>query len=243
MIFVAMLQDAAETLIQLPGYEVDMTFKGVASEMNEFELVYYHPAYSMTLTFARVFTNVKDADGYEIIFDTIEEVIKQLTGNLPTWHHIHNAGGWAYVVADFDPAQAIGLGQHLHKLDKTCTPVKHLQQVLITCITHFKRNIVARKFPEEIRNLFWLILTLRNKIAVNETITRLKNFHLKTIDDLLHFYKQPWVLSSLSPAYTQVPQEVFNQINRMTNAGESAHANANRMGKGNSLLGAIYKYV
>jgi len=78
-IFVAMLQDGAETIAQVPGFEIDMTL-------------------------SRVFTNVKSADGYEMIFDTVAELIKQFTGRVPTWRHIDVEGGWAYVLADFDTA-------------------------------------------------------------------------------------------------------------------------------------------
>jgi len=219
-----------------------MTFKGIAGDMNELEFVYFHPAYHMTLTFVRVFTNVKDANGYEAIFDAVFDDAKRLTGRRSMWRHIDESG-WSYILADFDSAQAMGLGQYLHKLDKTRSPTQHLQHVLVTCITHFKRNIAARKFPSEIRDLFWSIPTLRSQNAVEKIFLKLRDLGQKSVDDLVQFYEKPWVLSSLSPAYTKVPLEIFNTLTRSTNAGESAHANANRMGKRNSLLAAIFKYV
>jgi len=221
-----MLQEAAEIMVQIPGFEIDMTFKGIAGDVNELELVYFHPAYEMTLTLARIFTNVRDADGYEMVFDTIAETVKQLTHRFPAWQHIDGGSGWAYVLADFDPAQAMGLGRHLYKLDKARTPIQHLQHILVTCTTHYKRNIAARKFSPEITNLFWKLIKLRDKVAVDDTFAELRRFQIKAVDDLVDFYETPWVISSLSPAYTLVPEEVFNSISRTTNAGESAHANA-----------------
>jgi hypothetical protein len=170
----------------------------------------------------------------------MSEATKSITGQYPTWRHIHNQG-WTYVLADFDVAQAIGLGQHLHKLDKSMSPQEHIQHILVTCITHFKRNIASRKFPQAIRDLFWELTVLRDKKAVEDVFAELKRYHIKAVDDLVDFYQKPWVLSSLSPAYTRVPSDIFNKINRTTNAGESAHANSNRMGKKNSLLAAIHK--
>jgi len=237
--FVAMSRQQAEDITNLPGFEVDMSFKGTAGDVNEWEIAYFHPTMRLTLTFARIFTNSSTADAYCQIFDAVADTIKEHTGKYPNWRHIHGEG-WAYVQADLDVAQAKGLGMHLEKIDSTKNAEEHLQHVLIACITHYGRKLDEKHFPQEVKRLMASIPYLEDSVAIDHAIADLMGRQEKEIHDWLDFYLRPWVLSSLSPVYTKVPHDIFSSLSRTTNASESNHANANRDGKKMNLLETIY---
>ncbi|CAG8854679.1 45514_t:CDS:2, partial [Gigaspora margarita] len=80
-----------------------------------------------------------------------------------------------------------------------------------------------------------------NKTAyeVMSTLEFLQNCEEPGVADWVQDKRQPWVLASLSPAFTKMLPAIWAKTPFTTNAGESAHANINRNGYGLSLLAAI----
>jgi hypothetical protein len=59
--------------------------------------------------------------------------------------------------------------------------------------------------------------------------------------DWISFYKTPWILASLTEAYTKMPIDLWNSTPFDTNIAESAHASVNREGTKLKLRTAIIK--
>lgn len=235
-----MNKNQAEALVGLSGFEIDMSFKGTVGEVNEWEIASYDRKAQMTLTYARVFTNSKTAEAYMRIFDNIAEVIREHTNSYPRWRHIHNEG-WAYVLADMDPAQAKGLGMHLSKIDPTRNADEHLQHILVSCLVHFHRALHSKRFSDEVKDIMKKIPFIVDKETLNLTLDRLRMYPEKEIHNWLEFYTQLWLLSSLSPAKTKMPLDIFCRLSRTTNAIESNHANANWSGKQMTLHATVFR--
>jgi len=145
-------------------FEIDLSFKRVAEEINEFEINYFNLNhnlskfyiiffffkiifncnyililyYFLVITFARVFTNCATSVAYYRIFHSLFDLILQLTGSSPQFKHIHG-NGWGCIIADLDYAQAKGLGMILNEIDKTKDWEEHLVHILKSCQVHYKR--------------------------------------------------------------------------------------------------------
>ncbi|CAG8843295.1 32125_t:CDS:1, partial [Racocetra persica] len=70
------------------------------------------------MSYCYIFTNVFTAEGYKRLFQTLFQVIKEITGEFVKFYHIHNEG-WACILAVLDLAQAKGLGLAIEKLDNS----------------------------------------------------------------------------------------------------------------------------
>ncbi|CAG8568708.1 21797_t:CDS:2, partial [Racocetra persica] len=79
---------------------------------------------------------------------------------------------------------------------------------------------------------------LKTQEQVLQTLTKIKESgELGTADK-----SKPWVLAGLSPAFTKIDINIWNQTPTNTNANESAHANINQDGCSLSHLAAIYQF-
>jgi hypothetical protein len=156
-----MSEAMAHAWIKLEYFEIDLSFKRVQGEINEFEVNCYDSQHNMSkhllyflfkifykfliinpffkgLTYARVFTNISNAISYERMFSTLFDWIYQLTGNKPQIFHIHQEG-WKCILGDLDQAQAKELGMALHKIQNTLTWEEHLFYIFKSCRIHYNR--------------------------------------------------------------------------------------------------------
>ncbi|CAG8743333.1 23182_t:CDS:10, partial [Gigaspora rosea] len=82
-------------------FQIDMVFKRVHGEINEFEVNSYCENYNQSITYARVYTNGLSAEIYYRIFTSLWNYIKILTNESPTFYYIHNKG-WKCILGDLD---------------------------------------------------------------------------------------------------------------------------------------------
>ncbi|PKC12290.1 hypothetical protein RhiirA5_412033 [Rhizophagus irregularis] len=106
-----MLPEQAKKLITLEWFQIDVSFKWVKGEINEFEI---NSNYHLILSFCRVFTNVFTAEGYHRLF--LSYFNCEISGQCIKFKHIHKEG-IGCILADLDAAQAKGLGLALYDLD------------------------------------------------------------------------------------------------------------------------------
>ncbi|CAG8516839.1 13496_t:CDS:10 [Cetraspora pellucida] len=97
-------------------------------DINEFEINCYDKNYKITLTYARVFTNIMNTNAYEQMFQAFFNWIYNLTNENPKFYHIHKEG-WKCIIGDLDQAQAKGLGIALNKLEKSLNWEEHLLHI------------------------------------------------------------------------------------------------------------------
>ncbi|UZO11199.1 uncharacterized protein OCT59_002771 [Rhizophagus irregularis] len=116
IIVICMSEKQAKAWVSLDYFEIDLTFKRVQGDINEFEVNCYNECYKIALTYARVFTNITNSTSYERMFSLLFNWIYQLTGSNPKIFHIDNTG-WKCILGDLDRAQAKGLGLALNRLN------------------------------------------------------------------------------------------------------------------------------
>ncbi len=95
---------------------------------------------NLALTYARVFTNIMNANAYEQMFQALFNWIHNLTNEYPKIYHIHNEG-WKCILGDLDQAQAKGLGIALNKLENSLSWEEHLCHIFKSCRIHYNRYV------------------------------------------------------------------------------------------------------
>ncbi|CAG8499933.1 12595_t:CDS:2 [Dentiscutata heterogama] len=87
-----------------------------------------------------------------------------------------------------------------------------------------------------------LHIQLTLKKLIEQEIERSTDISIKNIcSDWISFYKTPWILASLTEAYTKMPINLWNSTLFDTNIAESVHASVNREGTKLKLRTAIIK--
>ncbi|GET56410.1 hypothetical protein RIR_jg37101.t1 [Rhizophagus irregularis DAOM 181602=DAOM 197198] len=91
VIIICMLAEQAKKLIALEWFQIDVSFKRVKEEINEFEINTYDSNHHLILSFCRIFTNVFTAEGYHRLFLSLFQVIYEVSGQ-----HIKNLHNRAF---------------------------------------------------------------------------------------------------------------------------------------------------
>ncbi|UZO14123.1 uncharacterized protein OCT59_005591 [Rhizophagus irregularis] len=241
VIITCMLDNQAKKLITLDYFQIDVSFKRVKGEINEFEINTYdskhHPE---ILSFCRIFTNVFTAEGYHRLFSSLFQIIREVSGQSIQFRHIHGSG-IGCILADLDAAQAKGLGLALHDLDHEKSWETHLTFILKTCLVHFERNLFHKTFTISTKNLIRQIPNATSKEQVHDLLQQIEDTNDEGIKEWLNYYRQSYVLSSLNKYVSNVDHEIWNKSGSDTNNAEAAHSMANREGKQLKLLSAILK--
>ena len=92
----------------------------------------------IVLSYARVYTNVTTAEGYQQLFADLFNIVKNLTGQTVKFKHLDGVG-IGCIIGDLDAAQAKGLGLFLHSKSSDMDWETHLTHIFKSCIVHFKR--------------------------------------------------------------------------------------------------------
>ncbi|GET50862.1 hypothetical protein GLOIN_2v1773466 [Rhizophagus irregularis DAOM 181602=DAOM 197198] len=240
VIFVCMLKDQAKLIHQLGSIQIDLTFKRVKGNINEFEINSYNTEHKLILSYARVYTNVTTAEGYQQLFTDLFNVIKDLTGQAVKFRHI-DGNGIGCIIGDLDPAQAKGLGLFLQSKDTHKDWETHLQYIFKSCVVHFERNARAKKFSSETLNLILNIPTAPSIGELEKIFYTLEQLEESKIKEWIRYYRQPYVLASLNLNASKIDPEIWASSANNTNVAEAAHALANREGKHLKLLTAIIR--
>ncbi|GET63974.1 hypothetical protein GLOIN_2v1545568 [Rhizophagus irregularis DAOM 181602=DAOM 197198] len=240
VIITCMLDNQAKKLITLDYFQIDVSFKRVKGEINEFEINTYDSKHHLILSFCRIFTNVFTAEGYHRLFSSLFQIIREVSGQSIQFRHIHGSG-IGCILADLDAAQAKGLGLALHDLDHEKSWETHLTFILKTCLVHFERNLFHKTFTISTKNLIRQIPNATSKEQVHDLLQQIEDTNDEGIKEWLNYYRQSYVLSSLNKYVSNVDHEIWNKSGSDTNNAEAAHSMANREGKQLKLLSAILK--
>ncbi|CAG8559090.1 10819_t:CDS:10 [Cetraspora pellucida] len=135
-----MTKEQAIKLYETKYFQMDLTYKPVQGDINVFKLNKYDKNHQIILTFARIFTNISNADAYRRMFLMIIEAIKNLTNKSVKIQHIHD-DGWCCILGDLDIAQAKGLGLALSTIDSTT----QLMQNILTAESFEKIQLILNE--------------------------------------------------------------------------------------------------
>ncbi|CAB4385510.1 unnamed protein product [Rhizophagus irregularis] len=138
IMILCMTNEQAAKCIEFKYFEVDLSFKCVYGDINEFEFNAYEEKSKTILTFYIIFTNIATKEEYQRMFEAFFEIVEKLSNKPAYFRHIHG-DGWVCVLADLDQAQALGLGKTMKKMDPTRKAKEHLQYVFKSCYIYYKR--------------------------------------------------------------------------------------------------------
>ncbi|GBC22818.2 hypothetical protein GLOIN_2v1773466 [Rhizophagus irregularis DAOM 181602=DAOM 197198] len=240
VIIICMLPEQAKKLITLEWFQIDVSFKRVKGEINEFEINTYDSNYHLILSFCRVFTNVFTAEGYHRLFSSLFQTICEISGQCIKFKHIHKEGVGC-ILADLDAAQAKGLGLALYDLDCKRNWETHLTFIFKSCIIHFQRNLHNKAFNVNTKNLIKQIPSAPSKEAVYDLLQQIRDTNDNGIKEWVDYYQQSYVLASLNQFISNIDPEIWLKSGSNTNYAEAAHSMVNREGKQLSLLSAILR--
>ncbi|CAG8475742.1 7204_t:CDS:10 [Scutellospora calospora] len=108
ILIICILKEQAELLLNLKCFQINLSFKRIKGDLNEFEINTYNNENKLILSYCRIYTNVSSATDYKKLFSILFEVIEELTNNSINIYHIYNKG-WECILGDLDAAQAKGL--------------------------------------------------------------------------------------------------------------------------------------
>ncbi|POG59122.1 hypothetical protein GLOIN_2v1789505 [Rhizophagus irregularis DAOM 181602=DAOM 197198] len=237
VIIVCTTSEQLNEWIKCKHFQIDLSFKRVMGEINEFEINYYSNEHNLILTFARVFTNRATTIAYQRIFRVLFDLVLQLTGSPPQFKHIHGSG-WNCIIADLDYAQAKGLGLALNEIDNTKDWEEHLVHIFRSCLVHYKRKIREKGYNDIVKNKMIALLTAESESAINQVFDDIQAIE-ENAADWITFYRQKWVIASLNKSMSKIANDVWITSPDNTNVAESAHALSNRRGRDLKLLTAI----
>ncbi|RGB34888.1 hypothetical protein C1646_759990 [Rhizophagus diaphanus] len=129
-------------------FEIYLYFKRVAGEIKEFEIIYYNNEHNLSNPYlCSYFTNSATTIAYQRIFQSIFDLVLELTGSPIQFKHIDGTG-WGCIIVDLDFAQAKGLGLALSKIYLTKDWEEHFTHILKSCQMHYKRKIQEKRYGE-----------------------------------------------------------------------------------------------
>ncbi|PKC64114.1 hypothetical protein RhiirA1_462886, partial [Rhizophagus irregularis] len=139
----------------------------VQGDINEFEVNSYDEMHKLISSYCRIYTNIFTANAYQRLFTQLFEVIENLSEKPVKFYHIDGTG-WKCILGDLDPGQAKGLGLALEKRDPSRNWEEHLTYIFKSCLVHFNRNLIAKKFDNEVHLLAKSIPTRSSVEEVHE---------------------------------------------------------------------------
>ncbi|UZO26252.1 uncharacterized protein OCT59_018490 [Rhizophagus irregularis] len=188
-----MTNEQVAKCIEFKYFEVDLSFKCVYGDINEFEFNAYEEKSRIILAFYIIFTNIATKEEYQRMFEAFFEMVEKLSNKPAYFWHIHG-DGWVCVLADLDQAQALGLGKTMKKMDPTRKAKEHLQYVFKSCCIYYKRNVDHYPYCADTKHDMLEILKANSSEEINQIFGQIKMRNENDIQNWLEYYQKPWVL-------------------------------------------------
>ncbi|KAK7015645.1 hypothetical protein R3P38DRAFT_3321572 [Favolaschia claudopus] len=203
-----------------------------------------------SLIFCRVYINRQSAAAHQRVFEEIESIVKEDTGESLKWRHLHASSaegpdGYGNFIlswtADQHRGQAKGLGLHLQKLASNMAtkvdlhephrtiqdldPYDHLRRLFRICTVHNSRNI--------------------NKCSHEDwegTLLKIRQNGGKAGNDWVNDKESSkFFFPGICWERSLIPLDVWNAGDANSNLIESVHRDVNREGVHCTLLGGLKK--
>ncbi|KAJ7878223.1 hypothetical protein B0H13DRAFT_1892847 [Mycena leptocephala] len=131
------------------SFETDTTFKRVAGDINEWEVVIFLKALQR-VTIARAYVNGASADFFERLYDAFQAVKLQVTGKPLAFKRFVKGGNIIAMNSDMEAAQVLGAARSVFKSNdpeysgiSVDTPGEEVAPEFIKlCTTHAKRGVL-----------------------------------------------------------------------------------------------------
>lgn len=260
-IAVCMSKSSSVRLLHAHYLQSDIGFKRIVG-FKEFELGGLDEDSSTSIVYCRIYVNRQTALAHQLIFQKIDDIVKEDTGENLRWRHLHSTNltdpiGIFQFTVDQHGGQAKGLGLYLvtiaqkmvekfdlhehHRRVQELDPYEHLQRLLRLCTSHAHRNIQKCSVSEIVRN------KMRSLICVehpnwDQTIAEIQKEGGKAGQDwLLDKLRSKFAFPGLCWQKSFIPKLIWQVGDSTSNIIESVHADVNREGVGCTLVGGVKK--
>jgi len=256
-----MTRESSQRLVHAQYLQSDIAFKRVAGFL-EFETGGLDQNAQIALTYCRVYVNRQSAAAHHIIFQRLEQIVEQDTGESLKWRHLHSRSlndpsGVLQWTGDQHGGQAKGLGLHLkslaaklplrndlhepHRTLASLDEYDHLRRIFRLCHVHVARNIRDAAVPESVKN------KMRSLICMEHNDLR------GCLQDIAHEGGKvgaDWVQDKIRSKFALpgicwqesfIPKLVWQVGESSSNIIESLHADANTEGTSCTLVGGVKK--
>ncbi|KAK7015447.1 hypothetical protein R3P38DRAFT_3321667 [Favolaschia claudopus] len=261
-IIICMSPEGSRRLLRAQYLQSDIGFKRIVGFL-EFELACLDRDANTSVIFCRIYLNRQTAAAHHRIFQEIESIVRQDTGQRLKWRHLDATsveqydGMILHWAADQHRGQAKGLGLHLQALAQTkgrtrdlhepgrlladLSPYDHLSRIFRICVVHVYRRIKSAAVPDEVKQL------MRNLICITHpewdyTIERIKDLGGKAgVDWISDKVTARFILPGICWEKSHIPLAIWQAGERNSNLIETVHRDVNREGVHCTLLGGIIK--
>ncbi|KZP19049.1 hypothetical protein FIBSPDRAFT_955798 [Athelia psychrophila] len=260
-VIVCMRPASSRRLAAAHYLQSDIAFKRV-SKFFEFEIGGLDHNANMAITYCRVYLNRQTAAAHAIVFEKIEEIIREDTGTSLKWRHLHSDSLEEHVgilqwAGDQHGGQAKGLGLHLmsvaatlparydlhepHRLLTSLTEYEHLRRLFRLCHTHVERNIQASSVTEPVKRKMRSLICVTHRDFEGTLHDIAKEGGKAGADWVQDKIRCKFALPGICWEMSCIPKSIWQVADSTTNISESLHADVNSEGKFCSLLGGVKK--
>ncbi|KAF7981503.1 hypothetical protein HWV62_33057 [Athelia sp. TMB] len=230
----------------------DIAFKRVSGFL-EFEIA---------IPYCRVYLNRQSAAAHAIVFQKIEEIVMEDTGESLKWRHLHANSldehvGILQWAGDQHGGQAKGLGLHLQSLAQklpgrpdlhqpermlaSLTEYEHLLRIFRLCSVHVDRNIDASPVPEAVKQKMRSLICVTHPDFEGTLRAIAREGGKKGADWVEDKRRAKFALPGICWERSHIPKIIWQVGDATTNTLEALHADVNLEGKFCSLLGGLKK--
>ncbi|KAJ3831457.1 hypothetical protein F5878DRAFT_636252 [Lentinula raphanica] len=227
----------------------DGTFKRVEGEFNEYELTIWHEATERTLTIFRAYFDRSDMLTYKCIFDGLQDLVLQITGQPLLFYGLHPSGNVHAFGSDMELAELQAAGEsfkrfhdpnHTGLTDPTAEDI--MRRISRICHVHCKRgvdNLKNKVTPEQYQRMS-MFVHLSSEAAIDEFTQWIRSLGNRHIQAWWDHKLQPFILSGIVQCRSKMSLESWTITDSTTNMNEAQHAWTNKFtGTKLSLLEAI----
>ncbi|KAJ7087038.1 hypothetical protein C8R43DRAFT_310073 [Mycena crocata] len=234
------------------SFETDTTFRRVAGDFNEWEVVIFLKALQRAVTIARAYVNGASTDFFERLYDKFQEVKMDLTNKPVAFKRFVKGGNILAMNSDMEGAQVLGAARSFSKLNKDeeysklatdTPPEKVAPEIIKLCTTHGKRGVLELKplvSESDFQRLMDFIY-IDSPEGIEEMSEFVRSLGIQKIQDWWdHKALSAWILPCLVKSQSPMSADNWENTPATTNTGEGQHAWTNsHTGTGLTLVEAI----
>ncbi|KAJ7799947.1 hypothetical protein B0H13DRAFT_2390684 [Mycena leptocephala] len=216
------------------SFETDTTFKRVAGDINEWEVVIFLKALQRAVTIACAYVNGASADFFERLYDAFQAVKLQVTGKPLAFKRFVKGGNIIAMNSDMEAAQVLGAARSVFKSNdpeysgiSVDTPGEEVAPEFIKlCMTHAKRGVLDFRslVSEEDYQRLMDFVYIDSAEKLDEFSEFVRGLGVKKIQDWWdHKAMSAWILPCLIKSQSPMSAEDWDSTPSTTNTGEAQH--------------------
>ncbi|KAF9561878.1 hypothetical protein CPC08DRAFT_634812 [Agrocybe pediades] len=261
---ICMFRESSRRLQKARYLQSDIGFKRIVG-FKEFELGGLDSVSRTSVTFCRAYLNRQTAEAHRFLFQQIDEIVRNDTGQYLRWRHIHSPSlrvnqevGICQLAVDQHGGQAKGFGLYLmdvagrlplpkhdihepHKIVQELDEYEHLRRILRLCTVHFARNIKTCAVDDDTRHRMRSLMCVRHA-QWHVTLREIRERGGKAAADwLADKERAKFVFPAICCELSLIPEHIWRAADNSTNIIEELHQDVNREGLHCTLVGGMQK--